>query len=40
VAVGNWESGKSRPRDESKARIAALRSLGRREVRRLLAESA
>ena len=40
LAVGNWELGKSKPRDESKARIAALRSLGRREVRRLLAESA
>ncbi len=40
VAVGNWELGKSKPRDESKARIAAMRSLGRREVRRLLAESA
>jgi DNA-binding transcriptional regulator YiaG len=38
VAVGNWESGKSKPRDESKARIAALRSLGRREVRRLLTQ--
>ncbi len=40
VAVGNWESGKSKPRDESKTRIAALRSLGRREVRRILGESA
>ena len=38
VAVGSWESGKSKPRPESKARIAALRGLGRREVRRLLAE--
>ena len=38
VAVGQWESGRSRPRAESKARIAALRSVGRREVRRLLAE--
>jgi DNA-binding transcriptional regulator YiaG len=36
VAVGQWESGRSRPRSESKARIAALRSVGRREVRRLL----
>lgn len=36
VAVGNWELGKSKPRDESKAKIAALRSIGRREVRRLL----
>jgi len=38
VAVGTWESGRSRPRAESKARIAALRSVGRREVKRLLAE--
>ena len=38
VAVGQWESGRSRPRSESKARIAALRSVGRREVKRLLAE--
>jgi len=38
VAVGQWESGRARPRAESKARIAALRSVGRREVRRLLAE--
>ena len=38
VAVGQWESGRSRPRAESKARIAALRSIGRREVRRLLAK--
>ena len=38
VAVGQWESGRSKPRAESKARIAALRSVGRREVRRLLAE--
>ena len=36
VAVGQWESGRSRPRAESKARIAALRSVGRREVKRLL----
>lgn len=36
VAVGTWESGKSKPRPESKARIAALRRIGRREVRRLL----
>ncbi len=40
VAVGQWESGRSRPRSASKARIAALRSVGRREVRRLLAERA
>ena len=38
VAVGQWEAGRSRPRAASKTRIAALRSVGRREVRRLLAE--
>jgi DNA-binding transcriptional regulator YiaG len=37
VAVGMWESGATHPKPESKARIVALRSLGRREVRRLLA---
>ena len=39
VAVGQWEAGRSRPRAESKARIAALRSVGRREVKRLLAKA-
>jgi len=38
VAVGQWEAERSRPRAESKARIAALRSVGRREVKRLLGE--
>ena len=38
VAVGMWESGSTHPRRETKARIVALRSLGRREVRRLLAD--
>jgi DNA-binding transcriptional regulator YiaG len=38
VTVGNWESGKSKPRPEAKAKVVALRSLGRREVKRLLAE--
>ena len=38
AAVGFWESGTSHPKPETKARIVALRSLGRREVRRLLAE--
>ena len=37
-AVGFWEAGRSKPRTETKTRIAALRSLGRREVGRLLAE--
>ena len=39
VAVGLWESGATRPRPDTKVRIVALRSLGRREARRLLAES-
>ena len=38
VAVGMWESGHTHPRRETKARIVALRSFGRREVRRLLAK--
>ena len=38
VAVGTWESGATRPRPQTKARIVALRLLGRREVRRLLAK--
>lgn len=38
VAVGQWEAGRSRPRPASKARIAVLRSVGRREAKRLLAE--
>ena len=38
MAVGLWESGSTHPRRETKARIVALRSLGRREVRRLLAK--
>ena len=32
VAVGQWEAGRSRPRAESKARIAALRSVGSDEL--------
>jgi DNA-binding transcriptional regulator YiaG len=38
AAVGHWEAGKSYPRPELKARIVALRSVGRREIKRLLAE--
>lgn len=37
AAVGFWETGKSNPRPDKKARIVALRSLGRRDVKRLLA---
>jgi DNA-binding transcriptional regulator YiaG len=39
VSVGAahlWETGKFRPKDEKKMRLAALRKLGRQEVRRLL----
>ena len=37
-AVITWESGRSNPRDESKAAMIALRKLGRREVLNLIAE--
>lgn len=37
-AVGFWETGRVQPRPETKARIVALRSLGRRDVKGLLAE--
>lgn len=40
AAVGFWESGKTNPRPETKTKIAALRRLGRRDVRRLLEETA
>jgi len=36
-AVGFWEQGKSRPTDRNKEALVALRKLGRREVRRILA---
>ena len=36
-AVGFWESGKAQPRPDMKARIVALRNLGRRDIRRVLA---
>lgn len=39
-AVGFWESGRVRPRPEMRTRIVALRRLGRRDVRRLLADMA
>ena len=38
AAVGFWETGKSNPRPDKKAKLVALRSLGRRDVKRLLAE--
>ena len=37
-AVPQWESGKFKPRDEKKRVMAALRKLGRRDVRKLLQE--
>ena len=37
-AVHQWEGGKSEPRAVKKARLVALRSLARREVRKLLEE--
>ena len=39
-AVRWWEKGKFKPRGEKKAALVALRRLGKREVRRLLAEKA
>ena len=38
AAVAAWEVGKANPRPAAKVKIAALRSAGRRDVRRLLAE--
>ena len=38
AAVGFWETGKSSPRPNTKARLVALRSLGRRDAKRLLEE--
>ena len=40
MAVQNWESGKFSPKADKKAALAALRKLGRTEVKRLLAEKA
>ena len=40
AAVGFWEAGRTSPREAMKARIVALRSLGRRDVKRILAEKA
>jgi len=39
-AVAFWEQGRSRPRERTKAAIVALRKLGRRDVKKLLAEKA
>lgn len=40
AAVGFWEGGKSQPRPSMKAKLAALRKLGRRDAHRLLKEMA
>jgi DNA-binding transcriptional regulator YiaG len=37
-AVAFWEQGRSRPRERTKTAIVALRKLGRRDVKKLLAE--
>jgi DNA-binding transcriptional regulator YiaG len=39
-AVGFWEQGKARPRDRNKEALVALRQLGKREVRGILAARA
>ena len=39
-SIGFWESGKVQPRQAMKLRIAALRRLGRRDIRRMLAAPA
>ena len=39
-AILSWEKGKFKPRGEKKAALVALRKLGKREVRKLLAEKA
>jgi len=40
TAIQNWEAGKVTPRAEKKARLAALRKLGRTEVKKLLVQKA
>jgi DNA-binding transcriptional regulator YiaG len=37
-AVASWEKGKFRPRGEKKAALVALRKVGKRDVRKMLAE--
>jgi len=39
-AVLSWEKGKFKPRGEKKAALVALRKMGKREVRKMLAEKA
>lgn len=40
TSIVNWEVGKSSPRKETKASIAALAKLGKREIQKRLEESA
>jgi DNA-binding transcriptional regulator YiaG len=37
-AVAFWEQGRAKPREQTKAALVALRKLGRRDVKKLLAE--
>lgn len=39
LSIYNWESGKTTPRDQQKAKLAAVRSLGKREAQQLLAKA-
>jgi transcriptional regulator with XRE-family HTH domain len=39
-AVGSWEYGKARPEGRNREALVALRGLGKREVRRILATKA
>ena len=39
-AVAHWEQGRSRPQGQNRAALVALRGIGRREVKRMLAEKA
>ncbi len=39
-AVGSWEKGKFKPKGEKKAALVALRKLGKREVKKILAGKA
>ena len=39
-AVAFWEQGKSRPQGQNRSALVALRGIGRREVKRMLAEKA
>ena len=36
AAVSHWEAGKTKPSEEKKAKVAGLRNLGKREVKKIL----